>query len=280
MRVIEKLIRSKTSSQAACEDRIVITENFVCVIDGATSKVDRLIDKMTIGQFASEIIERTILGFEPDIGYQNAIILCTENLKSHYLKHNLFHLFLEAPWERPSASIALYSKFHNQVWLVGDCQCIANGTFINNPKKIDNILSKTRALYLENELLSGMTIPELQLNDTGREYILPLLKKQQLFQNNGNKSEYSYSVIDGFEIDFSRIHVIDIIESEIVLATDGYPIIFDNLTQTESYLSDTLIRDPLMFRIHKMTKGSVKGQISYDDRAYVKIQCEKNSKTD
>jgi len=276
MKVIEKLVRSKTLSQEACEDRIVITENFVCVIDGATSKVNRLVDKMTIGQFAAGIIEKSILSFEPDIEFQEAIVICNENLKSYYLKHNLFHLFLESPWERPSASIALYSKFHNQVWLVGDCQCIANKMIYHNSKKVDSVLSETRALCLELELLSGKTVQELQLNDTGRDYIMPLLKKQNWFQNSEHKSEYSYTVIDGFEIDLSNTIKLDVIETEVVLATDGYPRIFESLAQSEDYLADILERDPLMFRIHKMTKGCVKGQISYDDRAYVRVKTKKD----
>ena len=58
----------------------------------------------------------------------------------------------------------------------------------------------------------------------------------------------------------------------IILASDGYPVLKDNLKETENILQDILLKDPLMFREYKSTKGKLKGDVSFDDRAFIKVK--------
>jgi len=137
------------------------------------------------------------------------------------------------------------------------------------------VLADTRSLYITKELIEGKTIEELINYDTGREYILPLLISQTNFQNNRFDSEYSYSVVDGFPINVSQVKVIEVENaSNIILASDGYPKLFDNLKESENYLNYILEKDPLCYNIFKSTKGKQKGMVSYDDRAYLKLNIE------
>lgn len=55
-------------------------------------------------------------------------------------------------------------------------------------------------MFLETDLQKGTTIEELRRNDTGRAFILPLLKQQQFFQNNPAAGMYWYPIIDGFPV--------------------------------------------------------------------------------
>ena len=58
---------------------------------------------------------------------------------------------------------------------------------------------------------------------------------------------------------------------EIVLASDGYPVLKNSLKESEEKLLEILEKDPLLINIYKSTKGLQQGNISYDDRTYIKF---------
>src|SRR5699024_899233 len=174
----------------------------------------------------------------------------------------------------PKAVMAVYSKYYNEVWIVGDCQCFVRGKVYNNSIKIDEIASYARSIYLEAELKSGKSIENLKRKDTGREYIAPLIRSQQYFQNTKPTDEYSFEVINGYPIYQSEICKIQLSESdrEIVLASDGYPFLKQTLEESEEALKITLKEDPLCFRQYKSTKGLSSENISFDDRTYIRFK--------
>jgi glycerophosphoryl diester phosphodiesterase len=83
-----------------------------------------------------------------------------------------------------------------------------------------------------------------------------------------------YAAIDGFAIPADGITVQKIPHTitTVVLASDGYPFLRASLVESEHALADLLQRDPLLFQAYKSTKGLVRGNMSFDDRAYVKVQ--------
>jgi glycerophosphoryl diester phosphodiesterase len=131
-----------------------------------------------------------------------------------------------------------------------------------------------RALILESEILRGATIEELSKTDRGRQIIWPLLERQTIFQNNLSAGEYWYPAVDGFPIPTKGILVKKIPErvTSIVLATDGYPMLGRNLRESENALKELLGRDPLLFREYKNSKGVLSGNVSFDDRAFVRLR--------
>jgi len=68
------------------------------------------------------------------------------------------------------------------------------------------------------------------------------------------------------------IHKIPDKTKELTLASDGYPKLLDNLAEAENNLKRILISDPLCITEHIATKGLQTGQVSFDDRAYVRIE--------
>jgi glycerophosphoryl diester phosphodiesterase len=44
------------------------------------------------------------------------------------------------------------------------------------------------------------------------------------------------------------------------------------LAETERVLAQTIETDPLCYKIYKSTKGVVEGNISFDDRTYLRIK--------
>lgn len=272
-KIIEKNIVGKNKSIERCEDKIVYNDFFACVIDGATAKSKVLYENKKSGLLVSEILEKTISNLEEKITLQNTIDILTNSVRDYYIANNLFESMKNNPADRLTASVVMYSSYFNQIWMIGDCQCMVDNKIYTNEKLIDKLLSETRALFITKELINGRKIKELQKNDLGRKYILPLLISQSSFQNSNYDSDYSFCVVDGFPINTSQVKVIEINNSKtIVLASDGYPKLFNTLSKTENYLYYILEKDPLCYDIYKSTKGKTINANSFDDRAYLKVK--------
>ncbi len=272
-KINEIKVSSKNKSNKFCEDRIIFNEDFVCVIDGATTKSDFLFENKTSGLIVGEILEKAFNNLKSKSSITEIITKFTNSIREFYINNNFFEQMQSNPIDRLTASIVIYSKYYNQIWFIGDCQCMVDNKIYSNEKPIDKLLSETRSLYIQKELDDGKTIKELQNHDTGREYILPLLKSQYYFQNNNFENEYSYCVLDGFKINLNFTKTVKINKGKtIILASDGYPKLFNSLEKSEEYLKYILENDPLCYKLFKSTKGLYENLSSYDDRAYVKFE--------
>lgn len=175
------------------------------------------------------------------------------------------HMLSEHPEERLTASLAIFSKFHNQVWMIGDCQCIVDGKFYGNPKPTEGLIAEKRAIYIAKQLtINPQQSPESLMID-GRNHILPDLLDSMKAQN------LKYAVIDGFPIYQNGIKIIPVI-SHVILATDGYPFLRQTLADSENALRKQLEHDPMNIDLFKATKGLMSGNVSFDDRAYISFR--------
>ncbi len=271
--VAEQIVVSKTGNEDICEDAIIVNENFAAVIDGATSKSDFYWDGKTSGQAAKDILKKSIELLPPDCNAYEAVAHLTRSVASVYRLYGNEKKVEKDPNQRITASIAIYSSRAREVWLVGDCQALIGEKLFSNDKLIDDIFTSARAAVLEIELAEGASIANLLKTDPGRLFIYPLLKRQGILQNNPVIKELWYPVIDGFKVPESGIKIlkVPIDVSYIVIATDGYPLLRKNLAESEAELHYLIEQDPLMFRLFKTTKGVNPGDVSFDDRAYLKL---------
>lgn len=181
------------------------------------------------------------------------------NVDMEQLKHN--------PVMRMTASAIVYSRYLRQIWMVGDCQCMVNGVAYDNPKPHEKETAGERAAIIRTAIDNGVSIEELMTDDIGRKAILPKLKEACLLQN------ILFPVIDGFDIPTDKVKVVDINEgpTEIVLASDGYPILMESLEKSEKELKRLIKHDPLCIKENVATKGLAYGQSSFDDRSYIRF---------
>jgi hypothetical protein len=272
MVVIEEFLQSKNGDLLTCQDAIYVGSHFACVVDGATSQSKLHWDGQKPGKFVSMVVCDAVASFSKTIARREAIRTITDRIAAEYHKRALYKYTKKNPSERLTASLVLYNRYRSEVWMVGDCQCSIDGEVIKNTNAFGTLLAEVRSLFIQTELLSGITIGELQKIDTGREYIIPLLKRQGLLQNRLD-AQYSFGVVDGFEIDEQFIKTIGVPKNAktIILASDGYPVLHNTLEETERALQNALREDPLCILEHKSTKGKYSEQSSHDDRAYLKI---------
>lgn len=272
--IIEHKLVSKTGDLRTCEDQIIVTNHHAAVIDGATSKSAKTYKGKTSGRFAAEVLKNAVAQFPAQATFEEATDLLTYALAKHYHKSKEYNHLEKNPLDRPTASVAIYSDYQREIWLIGDCQCMVGKKLYAHRKKSEEVIARMRALYLEIALQQGTSVASLQDYDLGREYILPLLKGQAAFQNSTCNHPYKYSVVDGFPIIDKHLSVVSVNDpgKSVVLASDGYPVLYRTLERSENYLFAALKKDPLCFREFQGTKGISAGNVSFDDRAYLKIK--------
>ncbi len=276
MQILEYQLIAKTGRQETCEDAIVVTDHFVAVLDGATSVAggEGGYRSPSPGRKAVDRIASVFDELEPDISLHDCIRNLDAVVAQIYEDEGQYTLARDDPEYRTSAAAVIYSRAQSQVWLIGDCQGFVGDRIISAQKNADRLLSEVRAMFLESEILRGWSTAELQERDTGREFISELLRRQKRFQNIEREMSYSYSVLDGFLNDIERaVQVYPVPEQcrEIVLASDGYPVLRRSLTASERELEQILAEDPLCFRRFKTTKGVYRDNLSFDDRAYIRV---------
>lgn len=294
MIIVEQSILPKRSL-ATLEDAIVTTDDFVAVIDGSTSKstLPPLPDGKTGGQMAASVVSSVIRSMPADIDIHAFVDRVNASFREQYLttllpllsvsESDLFARLETHPEDRWTCSLVLYSRYHNALWMIGDCQAMISpisssaqsaGTRVfTNEKPYESMLAAKRADRI-CELLSDnkTTVEQLREHDSGRDVIIPEMVELMQHQNQ------SYSVLDGFPVHWPSVRVIPLDNSQsagafqLILASDGYPRLFPTLAETESYLRQVLTDDPLMIRLHPATKAWMHGNDSFDDRTYVRFK--------
>lgn len=277
MRIIEQSIISKYPDQKLCEDGLFISDDFIAVADGVTTKGclawpsekdGQTASSMTSGCYAKELILTALQTMPGHIDGASAIEYLNQSLA--HASQSRLHILEKQPSERLQAVVIIFSRVRREVWSFGDCQCIIDNRLYSESKRVDTLLSQVRSLYNQTELLLGRTTEDLCADDTGRQYILPLLGRQLLFANKGG--EYGYDVLDGFSIRPENVIIPPAKSgSEIVLASDGYPELHSTLRESEAALTKIVDTDPLCIHDYKSTKGVVQGNVSFDDRTYIRF---------
>ena len=288
MKIIESCIIGKKSPEA-CEDGMVVTDDFIAVIDGSTSKTPKHLNPdVKNGRYAMMLISEYIREeLKTDASVDEFCQGVTAYIYNKvYEKLGVEERLKEHPEERLTASAILYSRTRNEVWMVGDCQAIIAGKLYENGKPYEEKIARKRV-----ELIAqGLSPAE------ARKQIEPLLIKAMLSGQN-----QTYTVIDGFPIYREGVKVVSVSasssvqdsvpasdsvpcsdsasasgtipssSSEIVLASDGYPFLKPTLAASEAALAEQIANDPQNIHSFIATKGIVEGNKSFDDRTYIRF---------
>lgn len=267
MTIIEQATIPKNPAKGN-EDGIVVTDDFIAVIDGSTSKSDqRICSEYSNGRYCMLLICDYIKQCKPSVSLYDFCCGVTEYIFSHYPKTILKEIE-ENPEMRMAASCALYSRQYNEIWMIGDCQCLVDGEYFDNPKPYEDLLAAKRAEIISQQIASGKaTIESIRTNDVGRASIIP-----QMIETMKNQNK-TYSVIDGFAIPTNKVKRIPVpaTSSTVILATDGYPFLKTSLSESEEALVRQKENDPLNIGEFKATKAFNADSKSFDDRTYIKF---------
>lgn len=266
MTILEQNIVGKHSAED-CEDGIVATPAFVAVIDGSTSKTPRRISpSMRNGRYCMTVTARFIESMPADISLEDFCNAITAKIHSLYPTDDTVQRL--HPEERLCASAVIYSNHRREIWMIGDCQCMVNGKLYTNGKPSEAAIARQRseAFRGQEALHPDMTVGGLIVHDYARDTVL-----QQLVDSMQGENK-TYAVIDGFPIYRQGIKTIAVpTNAEVVLASDGYPFLASTLEKSERKLAAQLSQDPFNIGSFKATKGLMRGNVSFDDRAYIRF---------
>ncbi len=255
MIITEQFICGKHTA-ADCEDGIVITNDFAAVIDGSTSKTPKRLDpSMKNGRFAMLLISEYIKQMPAGYTMNDFCRGITLRIAEEYAKRGIAEDMAKHPEERLTASAIIYSNSRKEVWMVGDCQAIIDGEHYDNSKPYEQEIAMQRATLIKN----GMSPKE------ARCAIEPQLIKAMLEGQNRQ-----YAVIDGTPIYMPGTRIVTASHC-VVLASDGYPTLLPTLHESEEALAQHLTDDPQNITDFIATKGLVEGNVSFDDRTYIKL---------
>ncbi|MBR3358618.1 MAG: toll/interleukin-1 receptor domain-containing protein [Solobacterium sp.] len=273
-RMRRSLIRDMTSviakdgSHGPCGDTYVWSDHYIAVIDGATPKGEMLWDGQKGDVYVSHLAADAIVNMNPDFSAEEAISYINQVIRSEYTKRGIDFKAL-MPAERLQCSLLLYSVNKHEIWSFGDCMLRINQRDFVNLKEGDQLLASLRAFCIQIERdRRGKDVTEQELSDFGRQMILPYLKEYISLAN--RKVPFGYDVLDGGDIIPSHVKIYSVQKDDtVVMASDGYPRLFDTFEETEEYLKKALELDPTCIDLLRGTKGIDKGNESYDDRTYV-----------
>ena len=272
MNVIEKSIIGK-KCQEACEDGLVVTDDFIAVIDGSTSKTPKHLNpEMKNGRYAMMLVSQYIREeLKPEATVDDFCQGVTDYIYNKvYEPLGVTERLMCHPEERLTASAILYSRARKEVWMAGDCQALIGGRLYDNAKPYEQEIAARRVALIAE----GLSPAE------ARKQIEPLLIEAMLSGQNKN-----YTVIDGFPLYRAGIMVVPVssseiihassdavfASSEIVLASDGYPFLKPTLAESEEALANQIANDPQNISCFIATKGLVEGNKSFDDRTYIRF---------
>ena len=83
MKIIESIVKGK-KRDGYCEDVLTITDHFIAVIDGVTSKSDFMYGEKKTGRIAAELIARAIEQSAPDSECADIIKNCNAAYEDFY----------------------------------------------------------------------------------------------------------------------------------------------------------------------------------------------------
>lgn len=289
MKIIEQNIVGKRG-EARCEDGIIVTDHFVAVIDGSTSKssLGPLKDGRSGGQIARDVVKTIISDADPDFDLETFCHQVTEMIQMEYRTHygpDIIPQLEKHPEDRFSCSAIVFSLARKEIWMIGDCQGLIINRYdgkkqvqhITNEKPQEHVIANFRSKYLNKAMTNGVnfngevktfSVEELRRHDVGRDIVVPLIVDGM---KGANKR---YSVFDGFPVKLKKCKVFSKSKkgsTELVFATDGYPRLYPTLKKSEDYLQNCLEKDPLFIRLNPMTKGWMEGTESFDDRTYIRF---------
>lgn len=264
MNVIESYVAGKHPDPVRCEDVVADAGDLVAVIDGVTDKGGLPFvyagRPVTGGRFAARTVADAIANLTAGTPAVDVVAEISDALAVAVAAQAG-----ELPdHDRPGVSLVVYDAELEVVWRVGDCGLRIDEAAHLGGKRIDEVTSDFRAAYLA-------TFDDAD-DGTGREVIMPLLRRQAALAN--RPGEFGYGVVNGTTVPSVFVEVFPVPSSarEVVLATDGYPALPATLADAEAELARRLAADPRGVAELRATKGLSPGLRSFDDRAWVRLR--------
>lgn len=266
--VFEQFVESKTDGRA-CEDLIVVNDAFAALIDGASDATGAVFAEKSGGRFAAEVIAESIR----DLAAIATARMFADNLTSALVAAVAeTHGKLAADSRWPAASVVCVSAHRREVWRIGDCTARVAGVLHAPNKRVDDAAYGFRAAINAAMLQTGSTLADVIETDPGYVATRALLDIQQHLSN--KLGPWGFGCVNGTPVPDEYLEVFPLATqpTEVILASDGYPVVHSTLGESEETLANLMSEDPASIdQLWVMGKPTRPGANAPDDRAYLRL---------
>jgi hypothetical protein len=269
VKVLERFSLPKRGQGEANGDALYVGQDYVAVIDGATPKDSRTWDSMPADAFVAGCLARGMARLSARDDCRSAFLALAREVRARCAELGRDVTALPVN-QCPQASVVIYSAARHEVWRIGDRPFSVNGDEDRSTKLVDRLLGDLRAMaHAVDEARAEGGEGPMWAPDP-RVAIMPFLEQQSWLAN--RRGEFGYGVFTGRDdcVGFAETYPVEP-GSHVVLASDGYPRLFDTLERSEAHLASLLREDPGCYDGLRGTKGIAPGNVSYDDRTYVSL---------
>lgn len=264
--VLEHFVRGKRPDQSLCEDVVVLSSDFVAVVDGATDTSGALFDDLSGGRFAALAVAEAISSLPPATSAREALDSVTGHLAASLAAASC----TGEPTYAPSAQLVMLSLHRREVWRVGDAHYALGDVVSYGSKEVDDVSAAFRRAYTQALLAGGADPALLRRTDPGFEAMWALVAVQEAFAN--RPGPFGYGVVNGTSVPDCFLEVVPVTSSTVTLASDGYLSLGPDLASSEAFLRSRLRADPLALDPETGTnRGHNPEWDSFDDRAWVRL---------
>lgn len=262
-----------TNDPSLNEDRWVVTDNTLAVIDGATSRLPINFGNKTGGQFVANVIKESLEKTEPTLNGLQLVEYLTRQLNIKFDEAGVREIIGKNPEARPAALFTSGRIYNSQLIIttVGDIGCRINGEkLLLDHFKIDEVVIAKRVNVMKQAKKQNPTISDEELLEVGKKAIEEDLKEQTKTYYNNPNSDFGHGIIDGKDVPEKFIKTfsfsLDSIKT-LEMFSDGYFKIGESpsITSWEKAFEKVENEDPLKWIKYAAVKGSTSEQFT-DDR--------------
>jgi hypothetical protein len=260
MRVAESYTRSRSDN--ANLDRLVVTDHWAAIFDGVTPKSDDMEAATAATGRLVDALVAEVVAAPPDLDPYDLVARLSETAAGLDLEH------------APAAAGAVFSVGARRAVVIGDTWVSVDGeaTFVGHA--YEHLMTGVRRALTEAALAGGAEVEHLRRDDPGRQAVVDLIARESILRNVDAEGEFFYAAIDGRPVPHRLLTEVEVPSGthEICLASDGYPDLGRTLAECEELLTLELAADPLRIGVRGGTKSVAPGAASFDDRTFVRIE--------
>jgi hypothetical protein len=162
-------------------DAIYAGTNYSAVIDGVShkSQIVSRSKKIEIAELIVEAIRNLDKSNAPayakKLSFPEFVRYINGYISSFYNKYNMS--------QELEATAVIYSRYLNQIWLIGDCRAICDERVIENPLVIDSVYSEMRKLVIEVLLSEGYDASSISDVDISKKIVEDIDKIRQYIKD-------------------------------------------------------------------------------------------------
>ncbi|WP_237152474.1 hypothetical protein [Oryzibacter oryziterrae] len=264
--VVESLCASGKGSEDKKEDRLVVTDDFVAVVDGATSSGP--INGKAGGIVAAECVVEALLALPADATARAFVDAATARLAAR------MHPWPDETIMRPSAAVVVWNRARQEVWRIGDCHYRIDQRDYAGEKEIDKVSYAFRCAVVKARIALGVSTVEAERRiPTLQQPFMPLVSLQHAFLNKDIADPLAYGAICGTPVPDRFIEVTSTAGAgEFVLCSDGFLSPAATLADGLADLARIRDADPLMVTLTQGSRPFADGADYFDDTTYVRVK--------